>query len=394
MTNRPRILALFGARVIFGQERANIAALAALRGQGCEVLCVVRPETWPDLLELRAMLESEGLSWTTAPYIDYPLRGWLLRVAMRNPGAYLSGNAALKRIARDFRATHVHAFNPLYVASFYGALRALKIPMVYRAGDKPVRHNAFYRWIWRFVAGRAAVFVADSHYVQGELTAAGVDPAKIIVLHPPPPRRPPAGDASLPEPDPEAFRFAYVGRITRAKGVDLLVEAFRRLAPHHPRIELLIAGPISDWAGDAWARELRSAALSDPVVGSRVRFLGRVADAPGLMSVCDVHVAPSVDPEAFGLVVAEAKSVGRPSIIFPSGGMAELVEDGVDGTIVAGRTVEDLASAMERYLASPGLAGRQGANAEASLAKLQLDRFATTWREVYDEVAVDLSGDA
>jgi glycosyltransferase involved in cell wall biosynthesis len=389
VTDRPRILALFGARVIFGQERANITALAALRSQGCDVLCVVRPETWPELLELRARLEAEGLAWTTAPYIDYPLRGWLLRVVTHNPGAYLSGNAALRRIAREFGATHIHAFNPLHVAAFYGALRALNIPLVYRAGDKPIRHNPFYRWIWRFIVGRTAHFVADSQFIRRELETSGAPPERISVLYAPPPRR----SSPLPVPydespkDQDGVRFVFVGQVVAEKGVDLLVAAFGQIAPAHPRCQLVIAGRISEWAGDAWARDLRDRTVANPALRDRVRFLGHVENAPELIERCHVHVAPSVKEEPYGLVVVEAKSVGRPSIIFASGGMAELVEQGVDGTVVTDRTADSLAKAMELYAASPDLAARQGANAQVSLAKLNLDLFATTWRQVYDDAA-------
>jgi glycosyltransferase involved in cell wall biosynthesis len=395
MTDQPRILALFGARVIFGQERANIAALAALRSEGCDVLCVIRPETWPELLELRAMLEVEGLAWTTAPYIDYPLRGWLLRVATHNPGAYISGNAALKRIASNFGATHIHAFNPLYVASFYSALRALRLPIVYRAGDKPVRHNPFYRWIWRFIVDRTAHFVADSQFIRRELEKSGVPPERITVLYAPPPRRSGAvrdshGDGLK---DRDGVRFVFVGQVVADKGVDLLVAAFERLAGTYPECELLVAGRISDWAGDAWARDLRDRTAANAAVRDRVRFLGHVEDAPNLVERCHVHVAPSVKEEPYGLVVVEAKSAGRPSIIFASGGMAELVEDGVDGAVVTDRTVEGLARAMELYAATPDLAARQGVNARASLEKLRLDLFAATWRQVYEN-AVSRPADA
>src|SRR5580693_1280718 len=93
-----RILALFGARVLFGQELANIEALAALQEEGCQVLCVIRPEEWPEVL-----------AWSTAPYIDYPIRGWLIHVAIQDPIAFLRGNAALRRILQSFAPTHIHA---------------------------------------------------------------------------------------------------------------------------------------------------------------------------------------------------------------------------------------------------------------------------------------------
>ncbi len=383
----PRILALFGARVLFGQERANIEALAALRDEGCEVLCVIRPEDWPELLALSAALGARGLAWITAPYVDYPVRGWLLHVARHNPSAYLKGNAALKRIAQDFAATHIHAFNSLHVAAFFGALRTVRIPLVYRAGDEPTRHNLFYRAVWRFILARASHFVADSQFIAAALTASGADAARVTVLYAPPPRRAGAPLVEIPQAAsaPGAFRFAYVGQLIPEKGIDLLVHAFSSIASAHPNAQLLIAGRISDWSGDDWARALRDRTNSDPQIGGRVHFLGLVEDAPELVRLCHVHVAPSVQEEPYGLVVVEAKSVGRPSIIFRSGGMTELVEDGIDGAVVDDKSAAGLAKAMLAYVADPNLAAAQGEAAYGSMAKLGFESFARRWREIYEQ---------
>jgi hypothetical protein len=55
MNARPRILALFGSGLLLGQERGNIEALAALRDEGCEVLCVIRDEPGPSSCRRRWM---------------------------------------------------------------------------------------------------------------------------------------------------------------------------------------------------------------------------------------------------------------------------------------------------------------------------------------------------
>ncbi len=389
MPDRPRILALFGARVIFGQERANIEALAALREEGCEVLCVIRPEEWPEILAIRAALEARGLAWVTAPYIDYPVRGWLLRTFLRNPGTYLKGNAALKRVARDFAPTHIHAFNPLHVAAFFGALRALPTPMIYRAGDQPTRHNLFYRAVWRFILQRASHFVADSRFISTALVNSGADPTRVSVLYAPPPRRPGAPPVDIPQSAsaPNVLRFVYVGQLIPDKGIDMLVDAFSSIASAHPNAQLLIAGRISDWSGDDWARGLRDRAKADTLVGERVHFLGLVEDAPELIRLCHAHVAPSVKEEPYGLVVVEAKIVARPSIIFRSGGMTELVEDGVDGVVVDEKSADGLARAMLAYVLEPELATRHGEAALASVGGLGFDGFSGRWREVYDYVS-------
>ncbi len=89
--------------------------------------------------------------------------------------------------------------------------------------------------------------------------------------------------------------------------------------------------------------------------------------------------------KGYGLVVVEAKSVGRPSIIYPSGGMAELVEDTVDGLVVPDKTVGGLARAMRSYAADPGLAAAHGLAAAESMTKLELGSFSRRWREIYDQ---------
>jgi glycosyltransferase involved in cell wall biosynthesis len=389
MADRLRILALFGARVLFGQERANIEVLAALRDQGADVLCVIRPENWPELMALRGALEARGLAWTPASYIDFPVRGWWLHVALHSPPAYFKGNAALRRIARDFAPTHVYAFNAFYVASFHSALRGLDAPMVYRAGDVPVRHNPVWRALWQFVVGRTAAFVGNSAYMKAQLIMSGVAPERVTVIYTPPPRRTGAPPVEIPQAAsvPGAFRFVYVGQLIARKGVDLLIDGFRSIAAAHPNAHLLVAGRISDWSGDDWARALRDRTKADALIGERVHFLGLVEDAPELVRLCHVHLAPSVKEEPYGNVVVEAKSVARPSIVFRTGSMSELVEDGVDGVVVDDKSAAGLAKAMLAYAADPGLATAHGEAASRSIAKFGFESFARRWREVCDRAA-------
>ena len=66
----------------------------------------------------------------------------------------------------------------------------------------------------------------------------------------------------------------------------------------------------------------------------------------------DVLVAPSrLDP--FGTVVAEAMAVGTPVVATRVGGLEEIVDDGVTGTLVAPRAPAELAEAVARVLAAP-----------------------------------------
>jgi glycosyltransferase involved in cell wall biosynthesis len=383
MSARPRILALFGARVIFGSERGNIEALAALRDNGCEVLCLVRHEPWND--HVPAALAARGLASRKVPFIDGWLAGWRLWILFRNPIAFCVGNWRAYRIVREFRPTHIHAFNHLYVLSFVPLLILSRIPMIYRAGDKPTRHRWFWRVVWSFIVGRTDRFVAISRFIAGELESTHVNPDRIEVIYGVPPRH--INSGMSPPIDRGLRNVVFVGQITEDKGPHFLIEAFRNLAGSSPDARLLIVGRVSDWHGDDWARSLRDRTAKDPILRERVSFLGFVEDVPTLLRSCEVLVAPSLWEEPLGLVVMEAKQAGTPSIVFPSGGLPEMIEHGVDGYVCRDKTVEALEDQLRFYLNDRSLVRQHGAAARDSLARFGIANFGRRWLGVYKAAA-------
>ena len=113
-------------------------------------------------------------------------------------------------------------------------------------------------------------------------------------------------------------------------------------------------------------------------------FVGFVENVPALLRGRAVLVAPTLTEEPLGLVVMEAKVAGLPSIVFPSGGLPEMIEHGVDGFICRDKSVEALTEALNLYLNDPPITLRQGAAAKASLRRLGIDEFATRWLTVYE----------
>lgn len=377
-----RILALFGSRVIFGAERENIEVLSALRQQGCDVLCLVRHEAWNE--EVPAALVARGLAVRRLPYLDGWLPGWRMWILLRNPVAFVVGNWRFLTIARRFRPTHIHTFNTFFVWSFLPAILMLRTPLIYRCGDVPVRHRWVWRAFWRIVVRRTQRFMAISRFIAGKLEAAGVPPDRIEVIYGIPPARlsaPAPVVASMPAIGPQDVVF--VGQIIRDKGPHLLVEAFGALAARYPRCRLLIAGRIADWHGDDWAKNLLDRVAQDPRLATRVLFTGFVDDVPAFLRGRTVLVAPTVIEEALGLVVMEAKAAGVPAIVFPTGGLPEMIEDGVDGFVCRETTAEALAEALALYLDDPGLAERHGRAAHASLQRFDVDRFSARCLAVY-----------
>lgn len=375
-----RILALFGSAVVFGQERGNIEALASLKEQGCEILCLVRDEAWST--RIPATLDERHLAWQKVPFIEQRLPGRLLWLIFRNPIAFWRANWRLWKILKEFKPTHIHAFNQLYVLNFLVALALNSTPMVFRAGDEPTTHNWLWRALWRFHLRRVDMFVANSRFVRHSLCCSGANPDRVAVIYNKPPQRPASKSSAVSLPR-NGKVITFIGQIGAHKGVHLLVEAFRQLAPEYQESRLLVAGLISEWSGDAWARRLRDMVMADRDIRERVIFLGYVEDIPGLLDQSDIHVAPSTFEDPAPNVVMEAKRAAKPSVVFPRGGLPELIEHNVDGLVCQEASASALVHSLRTYLSDPALIDRHGVAARASLDRLRVGEFGKRWLETY-----------
>jgi glycosyltransferase involved in cell wall biosynthesis len=171
---------------------------------------------------------------------------------------------------------------------------------------------------------------------------------------------------------PEAFEdyIFSVSRLDRAKRVDLLLEA---LAKAGGTARAVIAGEGPD---EGRLRDLARRLGLD----GRVAFAGRLSDEEVVRHYNQaraVYYGP-VD-EDFGLVTVEALSAGKPVITFAdSGGVLELVEDGISGMVVSESSARSLASALSRVLADEGLARQMGEAGRQRVAGIRWDRVVDT----------------
>ncbi len=221
-----------------------------------------------------------------------------------------------------------------------------------------------------------------------------------------------AHDAHPREARPEAVRLLYVGRIAPDKGVHLLAEAADRLIREGVDLELTLIGKpglmpydllsrllggepealaavrpfygcssLRTWLSKEVLRQGRSyrdavRARLSPAACARVRFLGTVP-LPALVGAyraADLLVLPSVWQESYGLPVAEAMACGVPVLASASGGVPELVEDGVTGRLVPRLDVAALARALREMSADPERLRRMG-----HAARIRAERL-LTWK--------------
>ncbi|HUP28381.1 MAG TPA: glycosyltransferase family 4 protein, partial [Chloroflexia bacterium] len=156
---------------------------------------------------------------------------------------------------------------------------------------------------------------------------------------------------ALPE---DSVLVGSVGRIEPWKGHSLLLDAFALVAEKHPQARLLIVGDVvferHEKARRALVEKAHKHGISDKVV-----FTGFRKDMPAVMAGLDLLVHCPVEPEAFGLIIAEAMACGKPVVTVPLGGIPELVTGGKNGLLARPGDRHSLAAWISRLLKDPEL---------------------------------------
>ncbi|MEO0560125.1 MAG: glycosyltransferase family 4 protein, partial [Bacteroidota bacterium] len=125
-------------------------------------------------------------------------------------------------------------------------------------------------------------------------------------------------------------------------------------------------------------------------LSDQIRFLGFIEDVDRLLHLSDIHCAPSVWEEPLANTALEAKRAGVPSVLFPSGGLPELVvEHGKDAYLCPIKSAEALEAGIQHYLdLDDDELAMRGRAASASLSILEISReaFTRAWASVYAEL--------
>ncbi len=136
------------------------------------------------------------------------------------------------------------------------------------------------------------------------------------------------------------FVFGYVGRITRDKGVNELLSAFKRLTEKYNDISLLmVGGTENDSSIDStlfeWAKNSK-----------HVIFIGYTDVVEKYLSAMDIYVLPSYR-EGFGMGVVEAEAMGVPVIVTNIPGPIDAMKNEFTGLIVEKQNSKALYEIME-----------------------------------------------
>jgi glycosyltransferase involved in cell wall biosynthesis len=163
---------------------------------------------------------------------------------------------------------------------------------------------------------------------------------------------------------PDAVVFGSQGRILPRKGyVEMIQAAKEALASmtddEKRRAHWAVLGDTPEDYRPDHVVECRSLVTQLGLEG-KFTFLGFKNDVKPYAVDFDIAVVPSVYPDPLPRAVIEAMALGRPVVAFDVGGVAEMLEDGVTGTLVKAGDVSGLAQQFLRYLRDPALRERHG----------------------------------
>jgi glycosyltransferase involved in cell wall biosynthesis len=176
-------------------------------------------------------------------------------------------------------------------------------------------------------------------------------------------------------PSARGDRLLFVGRLTKQKGVDLLLRALVLLPPS---LGLDVVGDGEERA----ALEMLAASLG---VQQRISWHGMQAavSLPGFYRAAVTLVVTSLD-EGLGLVAVEAQLCETPVVAFASGGLLDVVEHGVTGMLVEHRDPAALADAISAVVMRPDRGAALGrAGRERALSSFDPEVAARRYVDIY-----------
>jgi glycosyltransferase involved in cell wall biosynthesis len=172
--------------------------------------------------------------------------------------------------------------------------------------------------------------------------------------------------------------FAYVGRLKRYKGVDLILQAFAILKS--PNATLAIAG-----SGD-YRQHLEELTHALGIT-EKVRFLGFISSEEKRDLLRRAWASVFASPkEGWGLTNLEAQACGTPVIASDSPGLRESLEPGKTGILVPHGDTGALASAMRRISESPEIVESMGKSGRRFAGRFTWDRSANQTLEHLKQV--------
>lgn len=182
----------------------------------------------------------------------------------------------------------------------------------------------------------------------------------------------------------DEIAIGMMARFSPGKGHEEFLRSAKFLLEHHAKLKFLIVGEPSKGENN-YAAEIKTLAANLGII-DKIIFTGFRKDTPNILAALDIFVFPS-HAEAFGIALAEALSMGKPSVCSNSDGVLDIAVDGVTSYLFEKQNWEDLSQKIERLTLSPetrkdfGIAARKRA-----VEMFDLEIFTDKLIKIYERV--------
>jgi glycosyltransferase involved in cell wall biosynthesis len=352
-----RILQVIGDSALGGAERHLQDLATGLHARGDHVI-VVCPRPGP----LTNMLTAAG--------IDVEFLDFVRPLPRDGYGFDPAAAAALQTLIRRQRSDVVHSH--LFTAHLHATIAAERcsVPAIVTTA-----HTRVTRRVDADLARETRVqVIACAQAVVSALRAAMVPADRITLI--------PNGVNHIhftPLPHRNRSGALAVSRLSREKGIDVLVKAAAIVRVHWPELRILVAGTGPEH--DELCSLRRELHLQDTV-----HFLGDRHDIAHLMRGAEMVICPSRD-DAASLSVLEAMATGAPVIATAVGGTPEIVTHAGDGVLVGADDPWALAQAVMAVHNDPQQRARLSSSARATVVgRFTFGRQLARTRDLYRQL--------
>jgi len=181
----------------------------------------------------------------------------------------------------------------------------------------------------------------------------------------------------------DKLTIAITGRIDNWKGHEFLIEAIGKLKDLP--VELLIFGEFHKVNDPDYLIKLK-AQIDSLGISDRVKFTGFQKDTAEALSQVNIVCVPSIF-EPFGMVAVEAMAAGRPVIASNTGGLKDIIEDGVTGYLIEPKNANAIAQKIRLLHSDPALRSALGAAGQKRARELfGIREQVKKIEEIYNEI--------
>lgn len=311
---------------------------------------------------------------------------------LRAAGSAAAYSRRLARLLRELQADLVHS-NGLKMHVLGARATPRGTALVWHIHEYIGRRAMTRRLLRRYVA-RCSALVANSRSVAADVrdTLGAAVPVTTIYNAVDSREFTPDGDAidldalsGLPPAAAGTVRIGLVATYGKWKGHATFVDAIARLRIPGPWRAYIIGGPLYDTHGSQYTRHDLEGMIASAGLEGRIGLTGFVRRPAAALRALDVLVHASIEPEPFGLVIAEGLAAGRAVVAAGAGGAAELVSDGVDALTHPPGDAAALAHCITRLAGDPALRCRLAIEGRRiAVRRFDPDEFTRQLVAVYD----------